>query len=352
MKRYFPELVGNAAVKERIGRAIDEGNVPHAFLIEGPVGSGKSTLARMIAMALNCEARGGGGMLSLFGGGGDALPCGGCDACRRIREGNFTDFKILARREGRATVGVDEVRDLREDIFLSATESDHKVYVLDDAECMTPEAQNALLKVLEEPPSGVVMILLATESDRILTTVKSRVQLISMSRFSAEELESELLRRSPEAVALKRESPEKLRAVIMAADGILGRAIELSDPRLAAECADERRECIEIIAAAQRSGYSQIYRALGNLPTKRSELIRSLERMMLALRDLVAVRSDEGARTLFFISRDEALETAGDMSVQRMLALFDAINEAHEYISKNANVGNIITNLAGKIKFI
>ena len=94
MKRYFPELVGNAAVKARIGRAIDEGNIPHAFLIEGPVGSGKSTLARMIAMALNCEERGG-SKLSLFGGGGDALPGGGCDTCRRIREGNFTDFKIL-----------------------------------------------------------------------------------------------------------------------------------------------------------------------------------------------------------------------------------------------------------------
>jgi DNA polymerase-3 subunit gamma/tau len=91
-------------------------------LIVGPSGSGKSTLAREIAMAINCEKRNEGAY---------PMPCGFCNTCRRIREGNFTDIKYLEKPKDRATIGVEAVKDFREDMFLSATESERKIYIID-----------------------------------------------------------------------------------------------------------------------------------------------------------------------------------------------------------------------------
>ena len=361
MRRYFSELLGNDDVKRRIGAAIDGDSVPHAFLIEGPEGSGKSTLAGLIAEALNCERRVGGraseptfdfGAVGLSSSDG-ALPCGVCNRCRRIREGNFTDIKYLTRRDGRATVGVDEVRDFREDMFLSATESDYKIYVIDDAESMTVEAQNALLTILEEPPAGVIIIMLATECDRILTTIKSRVQHIAMTRFSADELRRELVARSPEAALLQRESPESFDGIIMSAEGILGRAIALSDAKRAAENAEDRQETEALIAAiAPKSTYSALYRAIAALPTKRSELTASLERLTAALRDLITVKEAPGAVTLFYKSAETAAKISSELGIRRLLSVYDAVNEAHMLNSRNGNISNIIANLTGKIRAV
>ena len=133
MSKYFSALFGNEATKARIGRAITDGTLPHAFLVSGPEGSGKATLATEIAAALNCERRGGG-----------ELPCHMCNSCRRIKDGSFIDVKWLEKPKDKMTIGVGEVRTFREDMFLSATESDYKVYIIDDADRMTPNAQNAL----------------------------------------------------------------------------------------------------------------------------------------------------------------------------------------------------------------
>ena len=151
MGGFFSGLFGNEPLKTRLGGAIRRGTAAHAFLISGPEGSGKMTLAKEMAAAFNCEKR---------GDGISPLPCHSCNTCRRIFEDGFTDVKTLSKPKDKATIGVGEIRYFREDMFLSATESDYKIYVIDDAERMTPNAQNALLKVLEEPPNNVVIILL------------------------------------------------------------------------------------------------------------------------------------------------------------------------------------------------
>ena len=140
MRRYFTRLHGNDTVKKRLGAAILSESLNHALLIAGPDGSGKNTLATEIAAALNCEKKG--DQVS-------PLPCGTCNTCRRIYEENYTDIKRLKRDSSKATIGVEELRLFREDMFLSATESDYKIYIIEDADKMTPNAQNALLKVLE-----------------------------------------------------------------------------------------------------------------------------------------------------------------------------------------------------------
>ena len=344
MRRYFPRLYGNEKTKERIGSAIDNKTLPHAFLAIGESGSGKTTLTTEIAAALNCERRGDGSPI---------LPCGECNCCRRIYDGNFPDLKVLSKQKDRATVGVDAIKDFREDMFLSSTESEYKIYIIDDAECMTTEAQNALLKVLEEPPSNVVIMILATEGDKILTTIKSRAQHISMSRFGEEELECHLLKLSADARELKRESEEKFRGVIMSADGRLGLAIKLSNKKLAAECAEERGEIIALIRAmTARHSYRELHEAIAALPQKRAELSLVLESVISALRDLIVIKQDKHPSLIFFSSAKEASEVCPQTSVKTLLQVYEEIRRAHELCSRNANVTNLTASLAARIRLL
>ncbi len=342
MRSYFPRLVGNDDTRERIGRSIEGSAVPHAFLIGGPSGSGKTVLATEIAAAMNCERR------------DDVtspLPCGKCNCCRRIYEGNFPDVKTLAKKKDKATLGVEPVKEFREDMFLSSTESEYKIYIIDDAESMTPEAQNALLKVLEEPPRSVIILLLAKECDRILTTIKSRAQYISMSRFDDETIAEWLLNESPEARTLRATDKARFSGLIMSSDGRLGLASKLISKRLLDESESERGEIVELLRAlSQKASYAAIHAAISRFSTKRAELSLTLERLMNALRDLLVIKYDRSVKTVFFSSGDEATAMCGDLPRKRLVGIYDAVSEAHELCARNANVTNLIASLTSNLK--
>ena len=164
MSRYFPNLFGNERTKERLGAAIDSNTLPHAFLISGPDGSGKRTLANEICAALNCEKKGDPSA---------TLPCNRCNTCRRIAEGKFTDIKVLARAKEKMTVGVEEVRLFRADMFLSSTESPYKLYVIEDAERKRGRI-NAIITI-----AVIMMINIALSSTKPLTV--RHLSLVSAS---------------------------------------------------------------------------------------------------------------------------------------------------------------------------
>ena len=134
MRSYLNALRGNDSVRMRLGALVERGTLPHALLIEGGRGSGKHTLAKELAAALNCEH---------IGDTDSPLPCHRCNSCRRIAEGSFTDVKYLEKQKDKATIGVGEVKLFKEDMYLSATESRHKIYVFENAELMTPQALKA-----------------------------------------------------------------------------------------------------------------------------------------------------------------------------------------------------------------
>ena len=338
MRRFFTGLYGNETVKTRLGAAITAGRQTHALLIVGPNGSGKSTFATEIAAALNCENK-------------DSsvtpLPCGKCNTCRRIYEGSYTDIKWLRRDHQKATIGVDELRAFREDMFLSATESEHKIYVIDDADKMTPNAQNALLKVLEEPPSAVTILLLCEESDKVLTTIKSRAQLIRLSRFSPSEISDYLVKKGlAGAIDEKRLSED-----VMSADGRIGRAIEILSAPEAVEA--DRRVTADIISTLRVGApYSELYTAVMALPQKRSELTEALDELTLALSDLVKIKFSPSAPLSFFASRSAAAELADKLSPKKLMAAYDAVRDAAEDNLRNASVPAIISCLGAKIKLI
>ena len=344
MKSCFPGVLGNKKTRERIGSAILAGTLPHALLVIGPDGSGKSTLAREIAAALNCERRESDGI---------PLPCGECNCCKRIYGLNFPDVKTLSKPKDRATIGVEAIKDFREDMLLSSTESEYKIYVIDDAECMTTEAQNALLKVLEEPPSRVIIIMLSREGDKILTTIKSRAQQIFTERFPKAELKEYLMKLSSDARLLSVTDPKRLDDIIMSADGRLGTAIMLTDSRLADENEAQRKDVCEIIRCiTDKHSFAEIQASLSRLSTKRAELMEELEMLIGALRDIIAAKSCESCATVFYASAAEARAVCPTASVKRLITVYDELMAAHDRISKNAGITNIITTLAARLKFI
>ncbi|MBO7303735.1 MAG: AAA family ATPase [Clostridia bacterium] len=343
MRRYFPSIFGNAAVKERIGRAIEASALSHALLLVGPDGCGKRTLAREISCALNCERRDDEAY---------PLPCGECRSCRRIKDGNFTDIMRVCRGD-RATIGVDDVRLLKEDAYLSATESSYKAYIIEDAERMTPNAQNALLKILEEPPANVIILLLATSKDKILTTVNSRAQTVTLQRFGESDIKDYLLKHSDKARLYSRVSPELLDGILMSSDGRIGRALELIDDKTAKENGDDRALCERIISAMRHSvPYSELYAALSALPQSRVEFSAAIELLISALRDITLIRLDGDVPLLFYSSRDAALTAAKDLKTKRLLALYEILSDALQDASKNVSVSAIAADLGVKIKFI
>ena len=333
----FPDFVGSDALRARIGDAVVSNRLSHAYLIEGPEGSGKRTFARMIAAAVSCERRGDPGA---------TLPCGECPACRKILADRSTDVHYLDKGE-RATVSVDAIRDLRREMSLSPTELDTRFFIIDDADAMTPAAQNALLISLEEPPAGVLILLLAESADALLPTVRSRVQTLRLEPVLPDEVRAYLLRVSPEAKKLNAEGGRKLDAVIAASHGRIGVALAYLTPKREAALEKMRETVGGIVrAAATGASYAEVLRAVFALPTKRAELTAYLVPMIEACRDLSVLKRSPDAPLLFYVDRNEAKALADKADSLRLIKIYDACRDAADAVRANGNVQTVLTSLA------
>lgn len=161
----FP-LAGNARVKEAVTSMISLRRIPHAILIDGDKGTGRHTLARYIAQAAVC--------------GKDNAPCGECRSCRVAKSDAHPDITFISPEEGKKFINVGQIRTLRAEAFVKPHMSERRAFVINTAEVMNESAQNAFLKVLEEPPEGVIFILVSLSASELLETVVSRCTRLSL----------------------------------------------------------------------------------------------------------------------------------------------------------------------------
>ena len=196
----FDRLLGNERLKENLIQSLKKGRISHFYLISGPAGSGKHTLAKLLSAAILCDTH---------------KPCLSCAICRKVMENTHPDVRTIEDPEHK-NVAVKIVRQFREDVFIRPNEADYKIYLLPQE--LGIEGQNALLKILEEPPSYGVFILLTDNPEKLLPTIRSRCTELKLTALPQNVLRSALQKEFPNA------EESALSAAILRSGGFLGQA--------------------------------------------------------------------------------------------------------------------------------
>jgi DNA polymerase-3 subunit gamma/tau len=288
--RRFDEIVGQEHVSRTLTNAITAGRLAHAFLFCGPRGVGKTTAARILAKCLNCERAKDGPV---------PVPCNECTACGEIERGGSLDVLEI---DGASNRGIDEVRELRENVRYAPSAGRAKVYIIDEVHMLTKEAFNALLKTLEEPPSGVYFVFATTEVHRVPATIRSRCQRYDFRRIPASLIAETLadlakkedIRVEPPALAeLARQADGGLRD----AESLLDQAAAVSEGTITLESLRELlgeapdEVILAILGAVMGSDPPAAFESLQQLLDRGMDPSRVSVALTQALRDLLIVRS-------------------------------------------------------------
>ena len=244
----FSAIIGEDALISKMKAVAKSGNVAHSYLIAGDRRSGKTTLARCFAKALQCEGEG-------------DKPCGNCLSCMQADAGNHPDI-IELQREKPEIIGIDDIRrGLNDDIVVRPYRSERKVYLIDDADQMTVNAQNALLKTLEEPPSYAVIIMTATSAESLLPTILSRIVTLPVRPVPDGTIKRYLMRNL--------EIPDyKAEAYVAFARGSLGRAADLVTNSVFEE---RKNEAVELLKNIDKVDLGSFYEFAANLGKEKKD---------------------------------------------------------------------------------
>ena len=301
-------LLGNEQLKKELSESIRKGSLSHCYLISGPEGSGKHTLARLIAAAALCR--------------GAEKPCGTCPSCRKLREGNHPDVITVEDPEHK-NVAVKLIREYRADVFVMPNESDRKVYIF--PQDMGPEGQNALLKVLEEPPAYALFLILTDNAEKLLPTVRSRCRELKLRALPREQLLRQLKSDFPAA------SSEDLSAAAERSGGWLGQARELL--REGIEADPETDRFLEGLCSKDRYVLAQVLVPMEKW--KREAFVPKLERWRILLEEALSLRS--GGTAVSPLAR----KAAQARNSRDIYAAIGALGKAITYARSNVSVGAI-----------
>lgn len=300
----FEALLGNEQLKENLTSSLRRGRVSHFYLISGPEGSGKHTLAKLLAAAILC--------------GKESAPCGHCAACRKALDGNHPDFITVTDPEHK-NIAVKIVREIRDDIFIRPNEAEHKIYLF--AQDLGIEGQNALLKVLEEPPKYGVFMLLTDNPEKILPTVRSRCTELNLLALGADTLRRALLRKFPEAAS------EDIDAAMMRSGGFLGQAQEILESGEAVS--PQTKAFAESFAARDTLRLAQTLVPIQKC--KRDQLLDILSQWLELLESALAARSGMTAVS----AQARLLSTS--RSSQELMNAIRHLKKALEYAQGNVS---------------
>ena len=300
----FEALLGNDRLKETLAASLHKGHISHFYLISGPKGSGKHTLAKLLASAILCQ--------------GTHKPCGACGPCRKIESGNHPDFITVEDPEHK-NVAVKIVRQIREDVFIRPNESAYKIYLFPQE--LGTEGQNALLKILEEPPKHGVFILLADNPEKLLTTVRSRCTELKLMALPEKILHRQLKMDFPQA------GEEDIASAMDRSGGFLGQAKEILSEGGAVP--PQTEGFIRAFSARESLGLTQVLVPLEKW--KRDALTELLESWLSLLEQALACRTG-GAK-----AGKLARQIAESRGSAELMGAVNALRKALEYARSNVS---------------
>ena len=310
----FESVLGNEQVREYFRHAVDSGKVSHCYVLSGEDGLGKMTLAKAFAQTLLCDSPVG-------------RPCGKCHSCVQFESGNHPDV-IYTTHEKPTVIGVDDVRTgIVEDIALRPYSSDYKIYIMDEAEKLSVQAQNALLKTIEEPPSYGILMLLTTNAAGLLDTIRSRSILLSMLPLENQVLESYLRKEDGDA--------QKIPSLVKFAQGNIGKAMKLSGSENFSAMMDQ---IMELLKKADILDFETMLTGIENLETFKINIKDCLSFIRMWFRDVLLYKATGDPNLLIFFDEIVAIRRYSTrFSYNGINRILDEIEATERRLDANVN---------------
>lgn len=326
----FEDVAGQSHVTITLQNAIKENRIAHAYLFAGPRGTGKTTIAKIFAKAINCT--------------GENPPCNECSNCKEITLGDHPDVIEI---DAASNNGVNEVRELIDKVKYAPINAKYKVYIIDEVHMMTPEAFNALLKTLEEPPAHIVFILATTEPHKILPTIISRCQRFDFQRVDENDIITRLKYVLEEEKVDYEE--EALAIISKLADGGMRDALSILEQCLAYDrhltveninkvygllSNDEKIRLIKLLLTKDMKG---VLKTLDHMLSTSIDLKKLTQDLIDVLKDVVIYKNTEDLSLLFVLHKSDIQQIIPYILVEEAFEMIDIFMDASSHYGQSVD---------------
>lgn len=314
--RRFADIVGQEHLKEHLENAIKMDKVSHAYIINGEKNAGKEFIAKTFAMALQCENRQG------------TEPCGECHSCRQALSGNHPDI-IFITHEKPGTIGVDDIRrQVNNDVAIKPYKGPKKIYIMNEGEKMTAQAQNALLKTLEEPPEYAVLLILTGNVDSLLQTILSRCVVLNMKPTKDAQIKKYLMETM--------EIPDYKADICVAfARGNVGKAKLLASSE---EFDKVKEEAITLLKYIKEMELNEIVAAIKKITEYKFDVNDYMDILSIWYRDVLLFKATHDANLLIFKEEIQHIRKVADKSAYEGIEkIIDALEKSKQRLNANVN---------------
>lgn len=311
----FTDIIGQEQLKEHLQNALSTNKVSHAYIINGERSSGKEFIARVFAMALQCEK-------------GGAEPCGECHSCKQALSNNQPDI-IFVSHEKPNTIGVEDIRrQINGDIDIKPYSSPRKIYIMNEGEKMTVQAQNALLKTLEEPPEYAVLLILTTNVDALLPTILSRCVVLNMKPVADAKVKKYLM----EELGV----PDyKANICVAFARGNIGKAKMLASSE---EFEKVKEEAVTLVKYIKDMEINEIVKAIKKITEYKFDVNDYLDILSAWYRDVLLFKATKDVNSLIFKEEIQQIMRVSDRSTYEGIEnIVNALQQAKRRLDANVN---------------
>lgn len=311
----YSDIIGHEDIVKHFKSSIELGKVSHAYILNGEKGSGKKTLAAVVAKSLQCEA-------------GEPDPCGTCKSCLQAESGNQPDI-IWVNHEKPNVISVDEIRtQILNDISLMPYSSRYKIYIVPDAQLMNQQAQNAILKTLEEPPEYAIIMLLTNNIDKFLPTIISRCIVLNFRPV-------EPLHMMDYLMAQIGVDKEKARFCTDFAQGNLGKAVRLA---ISPDYNEIKEDSLRLLRRIQDMDMEDIIQAVRNMGKYKLDITDYIDIMTMWFRDILMVKIANSPNKLIFKDEFSIMKKqASHVSYEGLEEILQALDKLKIRLEANVN---------------
>jgi len=313
-------IIGQSSLISKMERILAGGRIVHAYLFTGPAGIGKKTMSKLLAQALICK------------GPGDK-PCNSCSTCHQFVSGNHPDVIWIRRQEDKTGITVDQIRSMQSAVKAKPYQAGRRICFIENAHLMTEQAQNALLKTLEEPPSNTLFFLLAENTSTLLPTIVSRCQVFRVGSLSREDVT---------AILLNHLSVSKEEAATYAAlsQGNPGKALSLAGDEVFRGC---REKLINGLAQLGSLKALELYGLFDEYRERADEL---LEIMEVWFRDLLVFRETRDEELVVNLDKvPQIVRQSNNLTGRDLKMMLEQVNYCRKLLKSNCNYQLTIENM-------